>query len=101
MLTLGAASGAIGLNASVQNGEPWHRLMRTTLAERDDDELPHARAVPANIAAANLLIDWRDALRAMRAGVSAPRGEELPPRRWAYRNRRYNGQVSRREQGGQ
>src|SRR3546814_1028339 len=31
MLTLGAASGAIGLNASVQNGEPWHRLMRTTL----------------------------------------------------------------------
>lgn len=81
MLTLGAASGAIGLNASIQNGEPWHRLMRTTLAERDDDELPHARAVLTNIAESTLLIDWRDALRAMLAGVAANRGEKLPARR--------------------
>lgn len=81
MLTLGAASGAIGLNASIQSGEPWHRLMRTTLAERDDDELPHARAVLTNIAESTLLIDWRDALRSLLAGVAAARGEQLPPRR--------------------
>lgn len=80
MLTIGAASGAIGLNASLQNGEPWHRLMRTTLAERDDDELPHTRAVLANIAESSLMVDWRGALRALIAGVATGRGETLPVR---------------------
>src|SRR3546814_15475754 len=52
MLTLGDASGANGLNASVQNGEPWHRLMSTKLAESADAELTTARAVTAHNAAA-------------------------------------------------
>lgn len=78
MLTIGAASGAIGYKASVLNDEPWPRLVRKTLAERDEDELPQARAVIGAISEETMTMSWRAALRALMVGLAAARGERLP-----------------------
>lgn len=73
MVTLGAALGAAGLKASIQNGEPWHQLIDRTFDERDDGELPHARALLGNLGETAMLVDWRVALRTMLAGYAAAR----------------------------
>jgi AcrR family transcriptional regulator len=73
MLTLGAAVGAVGLKASVQNGEPWNEQIDAVLAERDDSELRHTRALLGNLGEASMLIDWRIPLRTMLAGYAAAR----------------------------
>lgn len=79
MITIGAASGAIGLKASKTMGKPWSESMRRTFAERDESELPQLR----RIVPATLNIDpipWLPSLYALLAGIAAARGEKLPPR---------------------
>lgn len=78
MLTLGAASGAIGMQASMAGDAPWPALVKAALAEREDDELPRVRQVFACAPAYGMLIDWRRALYQMLSGVAAARGESLP-----------------------
>lgn len=78
MLTVGAASAAIGLKASIQNGESWQQLVQRTLVERDERSLRLSRRVLGRVGESSLLIDWRSALRTMLAGYAAARGEALP-----------------------
>ncbi|MGH8456872.1 MAG: TetR/AcrR family transcriptional regulator, partial [Stenotrophobium sp.] len=77
MVTIGAAAGAIGLNASRSAGKPWDAAMRRTLGERDPDELPQVRRVLPD--ALNLdPIPWLPTLQRLLAGIAAARGEVLP-----------------------
>jgi len=78
MLSIGAASGAIGLKASIAGGEPWSQRMRMTLDERDDDELPQVRAVFGKAPLQSLLVDWRRNLQFLLSGIAQARGEALP-----------------------
>ncbi len=76
MVTLGAAAGAIGLNASRAEGTAWSDEMRRTLAARDPDELPRVRQVlPALLEVET--IAWQPTLRRLIAGIAAARGETL------------------------
>jgi AcrR family transcriptional regulator len=83
MITIGAASGAIGLNASKASGKPWNEEMRRTLRERDEAELPQIRRVlPATLDID--VIPWLPSLYALLRGIAAQRGEQLPPARTAH-----------------
>lgn len=76
-LMLGAAAGAIGLQASRDSDRPWSKAMHELLARRDSDELPNVRQVfPQSID--RQPHDWLPALRALLVGVAALRGETLP-----------------------
>lgn len=79
MITIGAASGAIGLKASKAMGKPWGESMRRTFAERDESELPQIRRVlPLTL---NIdPIPWLPSLYALLTGIAAARGEQLPAR---------------------
>ncbi len=78
MVTIGAAAGQIGLNASNASDAPWSLSIRRTLAERDSEELPQVRKVlPATLAADR--IPWLPTLERLLAGIAAARGEALPP----------------------
>lgn len=76
-LMLGAAAGAIGLQASRESGQSWSKAMHETLARRDADELPYVRQVFPQ-AIDRQPHDWLPALRALLAGVASLRGEALP-----------------------
>lgn len=76
-LMLGAAAGAIGLQASRDGGHPWDAAMREALARRDADELPHVREVFPQ-AIEQQPHHWLPALRALLTGVAMQRGESLP-----------------------
>lgn len=78
MLTLGAASGAIGMQASINAQAPWPELVQAVFDERDDDELPQVRKVFARAPMRGLLIDWRQTLYQLLSGIAAARGESLP-----------------------
>ena len=76
-LMLGAAAGAIGLQASCDAGHPWDTAMREALARRDADELRHVREVFPQ-AIEQQPHHWLPALRALLVGVAVQRGETLP-----------------------
>lgn len=76
-LMLGAAAGAIGLQASRDSGQPWNIAMHEALARRDRDELPYVRQVFPQ-ALDRQPHHWLPALRALLAGVASLRGEVLP-----------------------
>lgn len=77
MITIGAAAGTIGLNASADAGQPWLTAMQNTLAERDVAELPRVRRVlPATLNVGP--IPWLPTLHALLSGIAAARGETLP-----------------------
>lgn len=76
-LMLGAAAGAIGLQASRDSGPSWNHAMHEALARRDPDELPYVRQVFPQ-ALDRQPHHWLPALRALLAGVAALRGEVLP-----------------------
>lgn len=76
-LMLGAAAGAIGLQASRDTGHPWAAAMRTALDSRDADDLPHVRQVFPQ-AIEQQPHHWLPALQALLAGVATLRGERLP-----------------------
>lgn len=76
-LTLGAAAGAIGLQASRESGLPWDTAMRIALDNRDADELTEVRRVFPQ-AIEQQPHDWLPALHALLAGIAAMRGESLP-----------------------
>lgn len=77
MVTIGAAAGAIGLQASRSEGPAWSEEMRRTLAERDPDELPQVRQVlPALLEVE--AIAWQPTLQRLLAGIALARGERLP-----------------------
>lgn len=78
-LTLGAAAGAIGLQASRESGQPWSVAMREALSGRDADELPQVRQVFPQ-AIEQQPHHWLPALHALLAGVATLRGETLPVR---------------------
>ncbi|HZP10863.1 MAG TPA: helix-turn-helix domain-containing protein [Nevskiaceae bacterium] len=78
-LTIGAAAGAIGWNASRSAGTPWTDSLRRTLAERDADELPRVRRVLPRGIDTNPH-QWRPALDALLAGIAAQRGQDLKRR---------------------
>lgn len=76
-LMLGAAAGAIGLQAARESDRPWSKAMHEVLSRRDADELPYVRQVfPQSID--RQPHDWLPALRALLAGVATLRGETLP-----------------------
>ncbi len=76
-LMLGAAAGAIGLQASRDAGHPWDAAMREALGRRDADDLPHVREVFPQ-AIEQQPHHWLPALRALLTGVAVQRGECLP-----------------------
>jgi AcrR family transcriptional regulator len=78
MVTIGAAAGAIGLNASWAENLPWSMEMRRTLAERDANELPRVRQVLPGLLQTET-IPWKPTLERLLAGIAAERGERLPP----------------------
>ncbi|WP_158608577.1 TetR/AcrR family transcriptional regulator [Stagnimonas aquatica] len=76
-LMLGAAAGAIGLQASRDSGPSWSQAVHDALAARDADELPYVRQVfPQTLE--RQPHHWLPALRALLTGVAALRGEVLP-----------------------
>jgi AcrR family transcriptional regulator len=78
MITIGAAAGQIGLEASKAANAPWKSSIRRTLAERDRAELPRVRQVlPAALEYER--IPWLPNLQKLLAGIAAARGESLPP----------------------
>ena len=79
MITIGAAAGAIGLNASKISGKPWNEAMRRTLQERDETELPQIRRVLPPTLDIDA-IPWLPSLYALLRGIAQQRGEQLPPR---------------------
>ena len=94
-LTLGAAAGAIGLQASRESGQPWNAAMREALDRREADELPQVRQVFPQ-AIEQQPHHWLPALHALLAGVAAMRGESLPlPARAALQQR--SSQVNSRQ----
>lgn len=76
-LMLGAAAGAIGLQASRDGGYPWDVAMREALLRRDAEDLPHVREVFPQ-AIEQRPHHWLPALHALLTGVAALRGERLP-----------------------
>jgi hypothetical protein len=77
MVTIGAAAGQIGLEASKASGAPWKTSIKRTLAERDGKELPQVRRVlPAALEYER--IPWLPNLQKLLAGIAASRGEKLP-----------------------
>ncbi len=78
MVTIGAAAGQIGLEASNTAGTPWRASIKRTLAERDREELPQVRCVLL-AALEYRTIPWLPTLQKLLAGFAAARGESLPP----------------------
>ncbi|MGH8530919.1 MAG: TetR/AcrR family transcriptional regulator [Nevskiales bacterium] len=86
MVTIGAAAGQIGLQASEAAGTPWRNSIKRTLAERDADELPQVRRVlPATLEFQT--IPWLPTLQKLLAGIAAARGETLPPNHESHERR--------------
>ena len=86
-LTLGAAAGAIGQQASGDAGHPWSTAMREALGRRDADELTLVRRVFPE-AIEQQPNHWLPTLHALLTGVATLRGEHLPvPARAAPRQR--------------
>ena len=76
-LTLGAAAGAIGLQASRESGRPWSTAMRDALDGRNANDLPQVRRVFPQ-AIEQQPHHWLPALHALLTGIAALRGEQLP-----------------------
>jgi AcrR family transcriptional regulator len=77
IMTMGAATGAIGVKARQAAGTPWEVEILRTLIERADSDLPNVRLALREY----LNFDewrWLLSLQHLLTGIAAERGEELP-----------------------
>jgi AcrR family transcriptional regulator len=101
MQAIGAAVGAIAINAAQSQGQPLARTLREAVTEREAEAVRRVRAI------IDFYLDerssmWLGALRALLGGIAASRGETLPKTLRTFvpspRNRRVDGDRTASEE---